>query len=146
MCVLKKIGFDNEFQKWIQILMKNPELCVINGGKTTLYFKLERGARQGDPISAYLVIIALEVAFSLIKANSDIEGLRFFSHTFLYSAYADDTTFFLRDEKLATEVIKTFDKFSFFSGLKINNAKCKIAGIGVKKGVKMASVEWIVSI
>ena len=35
-------------------------------------------------------------------------------------------------------MIKTFDKFSLFSGLKINNAKCEIAGIGVKKGVKMA--------
>ena len=30
-----------------------------------------------------------------------------------------------------------FDKFSLFSALKINIAKCKIAGIGVKKGVKM---------
>ena len=30
------------------------------------------------------------------------------------------------------------DRFSFFSGLKINNAKCEINGIGVRKGVKMA--------
>ena len=94
--------------------MKNPESCVINGGKTTSYFKLERGTRQGDPISAYLFIIALEVVFSLIKANPDIEGLQFFSHIFLCSAYKDDTTFFLRNEKSATEVIKTFDKCSFF--------------------------------
>ena len=121
--------------------MKNPELCVINGGKTTLYFKLERGARQGDPISAYLFITVFEVVFSLIKANPDIEGLQFFSHTFLYSAYADDTNFFLRNQKSATEVIKTFDKFSLFSGLTINNAKCQIASIGVKKGVKMALCE-----
>ena len=41
MCVLKKFGFGNDFQKWIQILMKNPESCIINGGKTTLYFNLE---------------------------------------------------------------------------------------------------------
>ena len=46
--------------------------------------------------------------------------------------------FCLRNEKSATEVIKTFEKFSLYSGLKINNAKCEIAGIGVKKGVKMA--------
>ena len=45
-CVLKKFGFGNDFQKWIQILMKNPQSCVINGGYTTLYFKLERGTRQ----------------------------------------------------------------------------------------------------
>ena len=82
--------------------MKNPESCVINGGKTTPYFKLEKGTRQGDPVSAHLLIIALEVVFSLIKASPDIEGLQFFSHTFLYYAYADDTTFFLKNEKLAT--------------------------------------------
>ena len=31
MCVLKKFGFGNDFRKWIQILMKNPESCVVNG-------------------------------------------------------------------------------------------------------------------
>ena len=101
MCVLKKFGFGNDFRKWIQILMKNPESCVINGGKTTPYFKLERGTRQGDPISAYLFIIALEVVFSLIKANPDIKGLQFFSHTFLYSGYADDTTFFSKKREIS---------------------------------------------
>ena len=125
MCVLKKVGFSNDFRKRIQILMKNLESCVINAGKRTPYFKLERGTRQEDPVSAY---------FSLIKANRHIEGLQFFSHTFLYTAYADDTTFFLRNAKSATEVIKMF---ALFSGLKTNNAKCEIAGIGVKKEVKM---------
>ena len=43
--VLKKFGFGNDFQKWIQTLMKNPQSCVINGGYTTPYFKLERGTR-----------------------------------------------------------------------------------------------------
>ena len=138
MCGLKKFGFGNKFRKWVEILMKNSESCVINGGKTTPYFKLGRGTRQGDPISDYLFIIALEEVFSLIKTNTDIEGLQYFRHTFLYPAYADDTTFFLRSEKPAIEVIKTFDKFSVFSGLKINNAKYEIAGTDVKKGVKMA--------
>ena len=121
---------------------KSLEWCVMNGDKTTLYFKLERGTRQGDQISVYLFILALEVVFSLIKANPDIEGLQFFSHTFLYSAYADDTTFFLRNKKSATEVIKTFDNFSLFSGLK----SVKLLALVSKKGFRWHSLEWIVLI
>ena len=79
------------------MLMKNSESGVINGGKTTPYFKLERGTRQEDAIVAYLFIITLKVVFSLIKVNPDIEGLQFFSHTFLYSTYTNDTPFFLRN-------------------------------------------------
>ena len=37
-----------------------------------------------------------------------------------------------------TEIIKTFDSFSLFSGLNINKTKCEIAWIGVLKGVKLA--------
>ena len=47
MCVLKNL---NLVTNWIHILIKISESCVINGGKTTPYFKLERRTRQGDPI------------------------------------------------------------------------------------------------
>ena len=64
---LKKIGFGETFVKWIQILLRNRESCIINGGTTLKYFKLEKGTRQGDPISAYLFILILEIAFTFIK-------------------------------------------------------------------------------
>ena len=56
--VLKTFGFGNNFIEWIKILLTNQEFCVINGGNTTSYFKLKKGKRQSDPISAYLFIIA----------------------------------------------------------------------------------------
>ena len=59
----------------MQTLLKNQESCVINGGNTTKYFKLERGTRQRDPISAYLFILVLEVVFMLMKQNKNIKGL-----------------------------------------------------------------------
>ena len=79
--------------------MRNQESCVINGGTTTNYLKLERSTREGDPISAYLFILVLEIAFLFIIQNKNINGLNIFENTFLYTAYADDTTFFLKDEK-----------------------------------------------
>ena len=44
--------------------------CIINGQITMKYFKLERGTRQGDQISAYLFILVLEVVFAVIKSKS----------------------------------------------------------------------------
>ena len=42
--VLKKFGFGQHFISWIEIILKNQESCVISG-ITTIYFKLNRGAR-----------------------------------------------------------------------------------------------------
>ena len=111
---LEKYGFGKNFLKWINVLLNNQESCVINGGFTKQYFKLERGTRQGDPISAYLFVLVLEIVFLLIQENKKIHGLNIFNHTFLYTAYADDTTFFLSNQQSVTEVIKVFEQFSLF--------------------------------
>ena len=64
-------------QKWMKTLIKNQESCVINDGKTTSYFKLERGTRQGHSIWAYLFILTLEVIFALTNANCKVDDLHF---------------------------------------------------------------------
>ena len=67
---------------------------MINGGHTTKYFRLKEEARKGDPISAYLFILALEILFIFIKFDKNIDGIGIFNHEYLYSVYADDTMFF----------------------------------------------------
>ena len=59
--IFKKFGFGNNFTDSVKILWTNQVSCVISGSSTTSYFKLEKGAHQGDSISAYLLIIALEM-------------------------------------------------------------------------------------
>ena len=108
------------FIKWVKTLLNNQESCIINGGFTTKYFKLDKGTRQGDPISAYLFILVLEIVFNLIKQNKDIHGLTFFDHTL---------------------TMNVFYTFSIYSGLKPNKSKCEIAGIDVLKGVSMELCE-----
>ena len=132
--VLENYGFSHDFLKWISILLQNQESCVINGGKTTRYFPLKRGTRQGDPISAYLFILVLEIVFIFVKESENVQGLTIFNNQFLYTTYANDTTFFLSDKNSVTEVIQIFEHFSVFSGLKPNKSKREIAGIGILKG------------
>ena len=104
----------------------------------TQYFTLKKGARQGDPISAYLCIIALEVLFTLIKSKDNINSIDLCNYSFLFTASADVSTIFLKDIASARILINTFKVlltvFSSFSGLKPNINKCEMAGIGILKG------------
>ena len=69
--VLNKFGFGSNFISWTKLLLNSQQSCVINGSNSNPYFNLERGARQGDPVSAYLFILALEILFVFIKSNEN---------------------------------------------------------------------------
>ena len=45
--VLKCFNFGPVVRKWAQVLYKDVESAVINGGYSTNYFKVSRGVRQG---------------------------------------------------------------------------------------------------
>ena len=62
--VVRKFEFGIDFVNWNKTILKNQEFCIINGGKTTKYFQLERVARQGDLISAYIFVPVLEIFFT----------------------------------------------------------------------------------
>ena len=64
-----------------------------------------------------------------------LKGITIFNHAFLYTAFADDSTFFLDDLLSVKNLIDTFTVFSLFSGLEANFSKCEIAGLGSLKGV-----------
>ena len=109
--VLKKYGFGEDFIEWIKILLRNQESCVTNGGHTTTYFRLECGARQDDPILAYLSALALELFFILIKSNKNIHGIYKLNHDFLYTDYTDDTTFVKKDLDPIKNVLEMLNQF-----------------------------------
>ena len=58
---------------------------------------MERGVRQGCPISPLLFIITLELLARNIRHNELIKGLKFSEKIIKIKLYADDATLFLRD-------------------------------------------------
>ena len=76
--------------------------------------------------------------FLFTKESKKINGLNIFDKTFLYTAYADDPTFILKDKKSVIKLMNIFDTFSKFSGLKPNKCKCEIADLGALKRMQVA--------
>ena len=73
---LNVFGFGPSVIRWIETLYTNISSCVLNNGLCSPYFEVQRGVRQGDPLSPYLFIIAAEILAIAIQTNKDIHGLQ----------------------------------------------------------------------
>ena len=72
---LKKFNFGDQFIEFVRCCYTNIQSCVQNNGFTTKWFELERGVRQGCPLSCLLFILSVEIMGNRIRNRSDINGL-----------------------------------------------------------------------
>jgi len=91
---LKNFGFGEEFIKWIQILYTSPLSAVITNGLRSSNFKIERGTRQGCPLSPLLFALAMEPLATAIRQDTTIRGISLNNHEHKISLYADDVLIF----------------------------------------------------
>lgn len=126
---LKYFNFGENIRKWVNIFYTDIQSCVINNGHCSERFNLERGVRQGDPLSPYLFILAAEILANSI-INNDIKGINIDNSEYLISQLADDTTLFLEhSEQNFRKCINLLERFEEISGLKINFSKTLVIKI-----------------
>ncbi|GFR76271.1 reverse transcriptase [Elysia marginata] len=124
---LKLYGFGENFIKWVRTILTDRQSNVRNGGSCSEYFTLERGVRQGCPVSPMLFIIAVELLAINIRQSDKIRGIALPQSTLSLKIlqFADDTTLFLKDEMDFREVLSKIKVFSLCSGLQLNEKKSK---------------------
>ncbi|XP_071715017.1 uncharacterized protein [Rutidosis leptorrhynchoides] len=96
--VMKKMGFGHKWIMWIKSCLSSASISVLVNGSPTNEFYLKRGVRQGDHLSLYLFIIAVEGLNAFVKKALDTKmfrGLEVGEDKVIVShlQYADDTIF-----------------------------------------------------
>ena len=121
---LQYFGFGASIIKWINLFYYGPESCVLNNGWATNFFEIQRGVRQGGPLSPYLFVLAAEMLAKAIRKNDNISGILVNNKEIKLSQYADDTTLILDGPRESlTASLKTLDDFYEISDLKLNDKK-----------------------
>ena len=102
------------------------------------------GVRQGDPLSPYLFIVAIEILAISLRTNKYIEGIKIGANEIKSLFYADDMTATLANISSVEILIKILNDFEKCSGLKMNLSKTKAMWIGASKQSleKPLDLEW----
>ena len=109
---LQYFGFGPSVVNWVKCLYSNIESCFLNNGWTSNFFKIERGVRQGCPLSPYLFVLSVEVLAKAFKRNSNIRGIHVNQEEIKISQYADDTTLILNGSQTSlSAALNTLDDF-----------------------------------
>ncbi|MBN3289039.1 LIN1 transcriptase, partial [Polypterus senegalus] len=119
--ILEKFGFGPNICAWIKLLYTNPEASVCINNICSDYFKLERGTRQGCPLSPLLFAIAIEPLAIHCRNTDQIKGISREGLEQKISLYADDMVLYISDpENSVPAVLAALTEFQKLSGLRIN--------------------------
>ena len=132
LATLTKYGFGSNFIQWIKTLFSNCESCVMNNGLSTGYFKLSRGTKQGDSLSPYLFILVLEILFIPVRNDLSVQGFKIGNIEIKLTAFADDTTFFVRNKESINRLLNTMRKLENFLCYIPMSKNAKIVGLGIQ--------------
>ncbi|GJR57128.1 putative RNA-directed DNA polymerase, eukaryota, reverse transcriptase zinc-binding domain protein [Tanacetum coccineum] len=107
--IMEQMSFSPKWTKWISSCLNSTFASVLVNGSLTREFRMKIGLRQGDPLSPFLFIIA-------------VEALNFTDDALIMREWS------LLNAKNRSRILMCFH---LASGLKVNFHKRKLFGVGV---------------
>src|SRR5258708_9405487 len=120
----------------IKSLYTNAETAVILNGEISKKFQVNRGVRQGDPLSCLLFNLAIEPLSHILRNTDKLDGLSINTpnaqHKVILALFADDATVFLSKKDNPETLFKILNNWCIASGAKFNKAKTVVIPVGSK--------------
>lgn len=135
---LKRFNFGDNFLSWIFILYNEPKFRLKNNGWITKTCSMNRGIRQGCPVSAIIFLFVTEILSLTIVENKEIAGFKtqYMTKEIKLIQHADDATLPLRDKQSLKAALKCINSFGTISGMSLNIDKTECMLLGDLKGTE----------
>ncbi|KAJ0700669.1 putative RNA-directed DNA polymerase [Helianthus annuus] len=137
--VLTHMGFPAKWRNWVMGILFAGRGSILVNGSPTGEFHYKRGLRQGDPLSPFLFIVAMEglhVMMERAKQCNIFSGVKLPRNgpCITHMLYADDSIFIGEWEGNNVKNLKRILRiFYLISGLKVNPRKSQIFGVGINE-------------
>ena len=136
--VLSVMQFPSQYIAWIRNCFTTSMFSLYINGGLVGYFRGVRGVRQGDPMSPYLFMIAMNVLSKLLDATVVDEVFSFHPKckkvNLPHLCFVDDLLIFSKGNLSSIVGIqKVLHIFYSYSRLQLNNAKSELFSTGVSR-------------
>lgn len=133
---LRALRVPEKFVGWISECLSTPTFSVCLNGNTSGFFKSTKGLRQGDPLSPYLFVLAIEVFSRLLHSRFEQGYISFHPKTsgisLSHLMFADDVMIFFDGTEASLHGInEALDDFASWSGLRMNREKTNLFHAGL---------------
>ncbi|KAK2360432.1 hypothetical protein QL285_085698 [Trifolium repens] len=136
--VMGKMAFPHLWRKWIRECVCTATASVLVNGSPTEEFPLQRGLRQGDPLSPFMFLLAAEglnVMMSAMVERNVFTGYNVGDQGSLTMSHLqfDDDTLLLGAKSWANvrALRGVLVLFELMSGLKVNFHKSMLVGVNI---------------
>jgi hypothetical protein len=138
---LTAIGIPQSMISWITICISTAHYSISINGESHGFFKATRGIRQGDPLSPYLFVLAMEGLGGIMHKAAQQPIFRHHWRckptNITHVCFADDLMLFCHVDIDSIGVLKSsLDNFTRLSRLTINLAKSSMYLLGVAEGMQ----------
>lgn len=125
---LANAGFSSGFVNMVRALYTEPNSAVIVHGRVSDKFSVQRGVRQGCPLSPVLYVLAIEPLLQRLASHPRIVSFPLppGAPSAPIFAYADDLTIVVPDESSLCSALDVIGQYGRASGARLNTAKSSV--------------------
>ena len=138
---MRAFGIGEHFISWISKIYSNASAVLNINGFLSKRIPLNRGVRQGCPLSTLLYVLVIEVFALQLRFNPNIVGFTIGGEKIVSAHYLDDATIIITQNRCFKEVIKEINEYEEASGAKVNCDKTKGLWTGSWKNRRVPPID-----
>lgn len=124
---LQKLGFGNNFTQWIKMLYTKPMASIKNNNQISKPFIMNRGTKQGCPLSGLLFNLVTEPLAAKVRSDKNIHGIKTGDQSNKLSLYCEDIILYLVHVDTSLHCLnELLTRYGHISGYKVNRGKWEL--------------------